>query len=138
MEVPITGRLELFLFEAPCASVFMKWPESSRVVVVFSKSLNFFTIYKGNDERFSKSESFNLGCSIPLLFLAGVLRLKRRGILLVRPPLEMFDISDAFSLTVFSPFEWQLTLDLDPTLKLLNSIPFRELCLLRFNFGRDC
>ena len=116
----------------------MKWPESSRVVVVFSKSLNFFTIYKGNDERFSKSESFNLGCSIPLLFLAGVLRLKRRGILLVRPPLEMFDISDAFSLTVFSPFEWQLTLDLDPTLKLLNSIPFRELCLLRFNFGRDC
>ena len=74
---------------------------------------------------------------MPLSFRAGVLRLNRRGILLAGPPLEKFDRSEVLSFAVRSPFEWQLRFDLDPTLTLLSSMPFRELCLFRFSFGRD-
>ena len=135
VEVPITGILELFLFDATKTSFFMKWPESS--FVVYSKSLNFLTIYRGNEDLFP-IPLLTYGYSFELLFLAGVLRLKRRGILLAGPPLEIFDLSDVLSFAVLSPFDWQLKLDFDPTLKLLRSIPLRELCLFRFSFGFDC
>ena len=59
VDVPIIGRLELFLLESAWISFFIKWPESSRVV--FSKSLNFFTIYNGSDERFASFISAILG-----------------------------------------------------------------------------
>ena len=70
--------------------------------MVYSKSLNFFTIWRGNEDLFAIS-LLTFGYSFELLPLAGVLRLKRRGILLAGPPLDTLDLSDVLSLTVFSP-----------------------------------
>ena len=105
--------------------------QSLTVFLIFSvidlvPSLNPFTVFNGADASLPRSYD-----EVPRFG-----PLNRRGILLAGPPLEYDDCSDSLSLT-YSHFDWQLKFDLEPTLTLLNNMPFRELCLFRFSFGLD-